>query len=109
MKVPDWVTPTATVSASVITPTRVSSNTALAPSVTGLVPAAIVTTGRSSSVMVRITSSGAFATAAFDTAPDTVTCLSAASTSSFSAVTVTAPMLPVAPASNVNTLFSLNV
>ena len=109
MKVPDWMTPTATVSASVITPARVSSNTALAPSVTGLVPAAIVTAGRSSSVMVSVCAAGAFATALFDTVPDTVTVLSAVSTSSFTAVTVTNPVLPVASASNVNTLFSLNV
>ena len=109
MKVPDWVTPTATVSASVITPTRVSSNTALVPSVTGLVPAAIVTFGRSSSVIVSVCAAGAFATALFDTVPDTVTVLSAASTSLFSAVTVTNPVLTVALASNVSTGLSLNV
>ena len=109
-KAPDWVTCTVTASAFVITPARVSSNTALAPSVTEPVSAAIVTAGRSSSVMVRVTSSGGRTTVApTDTVPDTVTCLFSVSSVSSSAVTVTDPVLSVAPAANVSTGLSLNL
>ena len=67
------------------------------------------TFGRSSSVMVNVTSSGAMAAAASDTVPDTVTCLSAVSTLSSTAVTVTAPVLPVAVAAKLSTVFPLRV
>ena len=109
MTAPVWVTLTATVSACAVTPARLSVNTAAVPSVTGLVPAAMVTSGRSSSVMVNFTSSGARATAVSDTVPDTFTCLSTVSTVSSSAVTVTAPVLSVAAAANVSTVLPLKV
>ena len=81
MTAPVSVTPTATVSACAVTPARVSVNTAAVPSVTGLVPAAMVTSGRSSSAMLSVRAFGGRTTVAgTDTVPDTVTCLSTVST-----------------------------
>ena len=76
-------------------------------SITAGVSASVATGVSSSSSMVSVTASGSRARFSLDTAPDTVTVRSGASTASSTAVMVTVPALRVAPAATVSVRFSL--